>query len=110
MVIETGGAREWHAEESLGLDISSERLQRWRYDANGYALVEELPLDNMASGGTLTDFIVWGSENYPAEKYMLVLWDHGGGSLTGLVSDALHNNAIMPLNQMCIRDRGNASQ
>lgn len=100
LVIETGGAREWHAEESLGLDISSERLQRWRYDANGYALVEELPLDNMASGGTLTDFIVWGAENYPAEKYMLVLWDHGGGSLTGLVSDELHNNAIMPLNQL----------
>ncbi|MBI5745143.1 MAG: hypothetical protein HY952_11410 [Elusimicrobia bacterium] len=25
------------------------------------------------------DFVLWGKKNYPAEKYMLILWDHGSG-------------------------------
>src|SRR5437764_14766030 len=27
----------------------------------------------------LTDFIVWSVKNYPAARYMLVIWNHGGG-------------------------------
>jgi hypothetical protein len=27
----------------------------------------------------LTDFIRWGVENYPAERYAVILWNHGGG-------------------------------
>ena len=100
VVIETGGAREWHAKETLGLDIAVDKLQRYHFDAEGFALDEELPLDNMASASTLTDFIQWGAKAYPAEKYMLLLWDHGGGSVSGLVSDELHGGAIMPLNQL----------
>lgn len=100
LVIETGGAKTWYAKETVGLDIATDKLQRYHYDADGYTLDEELPLDNMASASTLTDFIVWSAENYPAEKYMLVLWDHGGGSLTGLIMDELHNQAIMPLDQL----------
>jgi hypothetical protein len=28
---------------------------------------------------TLAEFAVWGVENYPAEKYALVIWNHGWG-------------------------------
>lgn len=99
VVIETGGTREWHAQE-LGLDIASDKLQRYSFDENGYTLVEEQPLANMAAAETLTDFVSWGAKTYPAEKYLLVLWDHGGGSLRGLIQDELHNYAIMPLDQL----------
>ena len=34
---------------------------------------------NMGSPDTLTDFVTWGMTNYPADNYMLDLWDHGGG-------------------------------
>ncbi len=27
----------------------------------------------------LSDFITWAAENYPAERYALILWNHGGG-------------------------------
>jgi len=27
----------------------------------------------------LTDFIRWGVENYPADRYAVILWNHGGG-------------------------------
>ena len=34
---------------------------------------------NMADVDTLKKFGVWAVKNYPAKKYALVLWDHGGG-------------------------------
>lgn len=41
--------------------------------------VQDLGEVNMADGQTLVDFIKWGVENYPADKYALVLSDHGMG-------------------------------
>ena len=38
----------------------------------------------MANPETLSDFVHWGAENYPARKYALLLWDRGGGSKTGI--------------------------
>ncbi len=34
---------------------------------------------NMAAGETLADFIIWSAKNYPADKYVLVMSDHGMG-------------------------------
>jgi len=34
---------------------------------------------SMASYTTLKDFIAWGEKTYPADKYILILWDHGDG-------------------------------
>lgn len=97
VVVETGGTRTWQTEEQLGLKIANDKLQRWSFGVEGYQLVEEQPLANMADYRTLTDFVQWSAKNYPAEKYLLVMWDHGGGSNGGLIVDQLHNNAIMSL-------------
>jgi hypothetical protein len=39
------------------------------------------PLGETDSGdpNTLTSYIKWAAENYPAERYALILWNHGGG-------------------------------
>ena len=42
-------------------------------------IVQILPEKNMADPAVLTDFISWSMNNYPAEKYLLVLWNHGTG-------------------------------
>ena len=34
---------------------------------------------NMASGETLVDFVTWAAQTYPADKYALILSDHGMG-------------------------------
>ena len=96
LVIETGGTREWHLDK-LGLDLDPKKTNRISYDMDGYHLIDELPLQNMASADTLADFISWGQKEYPAEKYMLVLWDHGGGSEGGLIVDEFYDNATMTL-------------
>ena len=98
VVIETGGTRKWHAAEAIdGLNIAADKLQRYQYDASGFTLVEEQPLASMASAETLSDFVRWGTQRYPAQKTMLLLWDHGGGSFGGIISDELHHDSIMSL-------------
>jgi len=42
-------------------------------------VMEELGPLNMASPENLADFVTWSQENYPADNYMLILSDHGGG-------------------------------
>ncbi len=100
VLIETGGAKAWSTKEKLGFDIATDRLQRYKYDENGFTLVEERPLSNMAQTETLTEFIRWGQENYPADRYMLTIWDHGGGSMEGVILDELHNSAVMSLEDL----------
>lgn len=34
---------------------------------------------NMGDPQTLVDFASWGVTEYPAKKYLLVIWNHGGG-------------------------------
>ena len=41
--------------------------------------LEDLGELNHGDPQTLIDFIDWAKTNYPAEKYALILWNHGGG-------------------------------
>jgi clostripain len=47
--------------------------------AIGSELIEDLGEVNMADPQTLVDFVVWAAENYPADKYVLIMSDHGTG-------------------------------
>ena len=40
---------------------------------------EDLGEVNMADGNTLVDFVTWAVQNFPADKYVLILSDHGMG-------------------------------
>ncbi len=98
VAIQTGGCKRWRA-GSIGMTIAADRLQRWEhhmeadkeggYPDSEYRLMDELPLESMADPETLRDFIIWGTENYPAKKYALVLWGHGGGGKSGVLTDEL---------------------
>ncbi|MCR5773798.1 MAG: hypothetical protein K6G42_01815 [Lachnospiraceae bacterium] len=93
-IIQTGGTKKWRSND-LGIEIDTTKNQRYMYDADGFTLVDEKPLGNMASKETLSDFISWGAKEYPADKYMLVIWDHGGGSEGGLIVDEIFNRAVL---------------
>lgn len=40
--------------------------------------LEDLGEVNMGDPQTLVDFVIWGIDNFPARRYALVLWNHGG--------------------------------
>ncbi len=121
ILVETGGCSAWHAQD-LGMDIRTDALQRWSFryfpETNGklteedyyfgtgeqflnsYELLDTLPLRSMSDPETLADFIRWGAREYPAKKYALVLWDHGGGAKSGLFIDELLGGEIMYLSKL----------
>lgn len=84
ILVETVGTKKW--EKRYG--ISSNRSQRWRVTASGLSLIDDsLPQLDTTIPSTLSDFIRWGAENYPADRYILLLWDHGGGPVFGFGYD-----------------------
>ena len=105
IIVETGGCKKWHTEK-LDMQIDTSALQRWHFQVNlssyrgDFCLDETLPLRSMADPQTLEDFIRWGAENYPARKYALILWDHGGGSKSGLMVDELFENDFLRLDEL----------
>lgn len=88
-LIETGGAEKWHSK-----DIPSDALGLYVYDNTGFHELEQLPDANMSEAQTLQDFLRYGEEHFPADKRMLVLWDHGGGSLGGICADERFDTSI----------------
>ncbi|MCL6519058.1 MAG: hypothetical protein K6T99_04455 [Armatimonadetes bacterium] len=45
----------------------------------GSILLDDMGELDMSSESVLRNFIRWGSENYPADHFVLVLWNHGRG-------------------------------
>ena len=77
-----------------------EKLAQSIHDSAAMELEQVLPLASMAEPETLSDFIRWSAENYPAKKYALVLWDHGTGAVDGLIIDELFNDDTMRLDEL----------
>lgn len=42
-------------------------------------IVGSLSEQDMSDPAVLANFVNWATTNYPADHYLLVLWDHGGG-------------------------------
>jgi len=94
LIVQTGGTKEWHCDD-LGVEISPDKLQRFARTLTGLELVDEQPLAPMSSGETLTSFIKYCREKCPADHYMLIVWDHGGGTVGGLIVDQLYDSQSM---------------
>jgi len=79
LLIYTGGCKAW--KNSV---VSSSANQIWQVkDGKLICLKENLGNVPMTDPDTLSGYIRWCAENYPASRYELILWDHGGGSVSG---------------------------
>jgi hypothetical protein len=104
IVVETGGAAKW--QNSI---ISNKTNQRYLLTTAGLKLIEDnLGKNSMVDPDTLSDFIQYCKANYPADRYMLVMWDHGGGSLSGYGYDQNYPNDGMTLDEIAtaLKDGG----
>ncbi|RMG95827.1 MAG: hypothetical protein D6706_11320 [Chloroflexi bacterium] len=70
-------------ETAVAADWTETRRYRILPDTNPDQIASELLVTlgetNMGAPDTLADFITWGIQNYPANRYALILWDHGAG-------------------------------
>ena len=87
ILYETGGTTRWYNNNvNSDKSLDKTKLQRWEVRNNQLKWKQDLDLANMAEPDTLESFIKWGVKYYPAEKYALILWNHGG-AMQGVCTD-----------------------
>ena len=92
VVIETGGSSSWSHP-----DVEAGQLGRYVYSGDTLETVDVLPNANMGAPETLEDFLQFCTQDYPADRTMLLFWNHGGGSLGGVAFDENYDNDSLSL-------------
>ncbi|MCR5594953.1 MAG: peptidase C11 [Lachnospiraceae bacterium] len=79
IIVYTGGCRGWKTS-----GISSKVNQVYQITSGGMKrLVADDGSKAMTDPNTLSAFIKFCAQNFPANRNELIFWDHGGGSVTG---------------------------
>ena len=79
LIVYTGGCSRWNnnivsANVNQIYEVRSGGVQR---------IIQDDGARSMTDPSTLTRFIKWCALNYRADRNFLILWDHGGGSVSG---------------------------
>ncbi|WP_226666218.1 clostripain-related cysteine peptidase [Metabacillus litoralis] len=95
VIVQTGGTKQWLNEE-----IDPSQNQVWQVEEGHLTNLADLGNQNIGKPETLTNFIVWTIHNFPAEKYVLDLWNHGGGPLGGYGVDEVNDLDNLTLKEL----------
>ncbi|MBR6390143.1 MAG: hypothetical protein IKS16_02260, partial [Lachnospiraceae bacterium] len=75
VIVQTMGTREW---QDYG--ISSKTAQTYKVENGDLKLIrDDLGQLDCTSSETLSEFVGFCKDNYPADRYFFIFWDHGGG-------------------------------
>lgn len=89
LVLFTGGTRKWQNNA-----ISSDYNQIYQIkDGELFRLEKNFGNKTMTKPDTLAEFIQYCGKKFPANRNMLILWDHGGGSVEGYGYDEKNANS-----------------
>ncbi|MCR4890705.1 MAG: peptidase C11 [Lachnospiraceae bacterium] len=79
IIVYTGGCSSWRNSA-----ISSQVNQIYEVKNGGIVCLErDMGTAAMTNPSTLSSFIRYCKENFPANRNELIFWDHGGGSISG---------------------------
>ncbi len=81
VVVLTGGSENW------ACGIAADQNDIWLVRPGALEPVGKTETKNMGAAETLSDFLAQSAGLFPAERYALILWDHGGGPLAGVCFD-----------------------
>lgn len=95
VVIETGGAKKWR-----DYDIPSDKLCRYLVKNGKLIQLKQLERSNMGYKKTFGDFLEYGFENFPAKKTAVILWDHGSGCISGMISDENYSSGSLGIDEI----------
>ncbi|MCM3874523.1 MAG: clostripain-related cysteine peptidase [Pyrinomonadaceae bacterium] len=82
--------------DKVNLVVQFDRIDGWTSDSGNWTqtlrfrvekgmsplperALQDLGEQDMGNGEVLGDFVAWAKDRYPAERYMLDVWDHGQG-------------------------------
>ena len=89
-IIQTGGSKQWMNDQ-----MKDGECQRFKVQGQQLVELQQLGKVNMVDYNNLADFINYCKTNYPADSYMLVLWDHGGGIPISYGMDEIYPGKMM---------------
>ena len=95
IVVECGGTRNWQTS-----GISGNCNQRLVFENGSLRSLERNARRDMTDGDTLSDFITFCAENYPADRNMLILWDHGAGAVDGWGYDEFNYSDALTIDEL----------
>ncbi|MCQ2525184.1 MAG: clostripain-related cysteine peptidase [Lachnospiraceae bacterium] len=98
VVVQTMGTKKWQ-----NYSINANHSQRYEVSGSGLTLVDDsLGQLDCTVASTLGDFISWSAANYPADRYILIFWNHGGGPVYGFGYDEWNSdsNAALTIDEM----------
>ena len=82
IVIQSGGCKNWQNDY-----MENGKVQRFAVEGDKLTELDNLGKISMSKTETLTDFVEFAEDEYPADDYVLILWDHGGGIPIGYGKD-----------------------
>lgn len=88
VAVETGGSSKWNEQRRFQITPCGERH------------IEKTKPKNMGDADTLADFLNYGIMSYPADKYILICWDHGSGPIDGFGSDEVFDGDSLKLQEV----------
>lgn len=95
VLIFTGGTEKW---QNYG--IPSENCCIYLLENGGLTQLANVGKDKILEPDTLTKFINFGMELFPAQRCGLILWNHGGGAVEGYGYDELNPNAVLTITEI----------
>lgn len=96
ILVYTGGSKKWHIDE-----IPNDKQVLFQINENGLVKLEEFELSSdMVDYTNLSYLLEYGYNNYEAEYYDLILWDHGAGPIYGYGYDEYNRYDSMSINEL----------
>ena len=90
VILLAGGATKWALDE---IEDGTTGLYQVKPDSI-VPLLSNWEYQNMGSPETLSAFLSYAYESFPADRYSLIFWDHGSGSIGGLCHDVLNEDYL----------------
>ena len=94
-IIATGGSSQWQR-----YGFSNRNVQYYRLGSNSPELLKDAGRCSMGDASTLSNFISFGISAAPAKRYVLILWDHGGGPVYGVCNDENYQDDSLSLKEL----------
>lgn len=89
LIIYTGGCKGW---KTSGISNSKNQIYQMK-KGKLVCLEKDMGSKAMTDPSTLSSFIRYCADNFPANRNDLIFWDHGGGSISGYGYDETHKSS-----------------
>ena len=95
IVLYTGGSTQW-----IDYDIPADTNSVFSVTGDGLEYLADAGAASMGEADTLTSFVDYTYENFPAQNYGLILWDHGAGAVDGFGCDDLFEYDSLTMDEL----------